>query len=479
MRKDFEQQLTLGCTPIHEVQIPPKMKSHLVNLLASLQYIYTTPKWNKIIFKLLSDRIIGDNKKTGRNGMSLWEVFVLAQVKLCMNISYEDLHHGANYDSLLRGILGVLPSDYSLGKSYEYQNIFDNISLLDESLLKQINEVIIKIGHEIFKKKANTPLCLKTDSFVVETETHFPTDYNLLFDSGRKCIEMIKKLDIPGWRKSNSWTKRLKGLMRELGKVSSSGGKNKTERLEKATKAYLKKTKSLLKRIQEALLFNFKTEKELLLLINLEYYNKMLIKHIDLLDRRLLKGEKIPHEEKIFSIFQPFVEMIKKGKSRPNVEIGKKIAITTDQNNLILDWQISEKESDNELLIPIMDRLLNKYKIESVSFDKGFSSKEDKELLSLYIEKVIMPKKGKLNKEEKEEESKPLFKKLKNKHSAVESNINELEHRGLNRCPNRSYRTFKNYVGLACTAYNLHKIGREMQIQARKKLITKSLKLSA
>ena len=144
-----------------------------------------------------------------------------------------------------------------------------------------------------------------------------------------------------------------------------------------------------------------------------------------------------------------------------------------------MDWQISEKESDNELLIPIMDRLLNKYKIESVSFDKGFSSKEDKELLSLYIEKVIMPKKGKLNKEEKEEESKPLFKKLKNKHSAVESNINELEHRGLNRCPNRSYRTFKNYVGLACTAYNLHKIGREMQIQARKKLITKSLKLSA
>ena len=70
-----------------------------------------------------------------------------------MNISYEDLHHGANYDSLLRGILGVLPSDYSLGKSYEYQNIFDNVSLLDESLLKEINEVIIKIGHEIFKKK--------------------------------------------------------------------------------------------------------------------------------------------------------------------------------------------------------------------------------------------------------------------------------------------------------------------------------------
>ena len=63
---------------------------------------------------------------------------------------------------------------------------------------------------------------------------------------------------------------------------------------------------------KEPLLSDLKTEKELLLLINLEYYNNMLIKHIDLLERRLLKGEKIPHEEKLFSIFQPFVEMIKK-----------------------------------------------------------------------------------------------------------------------------------------------------------------------
>lgn len=479
MRKQFEPQLTLGCTPIHEVKIPPKMKSHLVNLLAALQYIYVNSKWNKMIFKLLSDKIIGDKKKTGRKGMSLWEIFVLAQVKLCMNISYEELHHGANYDTLLRGILGVLPTDYSLGKSYEYQNIFDNVSLLDESVLKEINEMIVQVGHEVFKKKEKAPLRLKTDSFVVETETHFPTDYNLLFDSGRKCIETIKKLQIPGWRKSKSWTSSLKGLMRELGKVSSSGGQNKTDRLEKATKKYLKKSKSLLQRIEEALLYDFQTDKELLLLINLDYYKEMLSKHIDLLERRIIKGEKIPHEEKIFSIFQPFVEMIKKGKSRPNVEIGKKIAITTDQNNLILDWQIAERESDHNLLIPIMDRLLNKHKIKSVSFDKGFSSKEDKELLSLYIEEVIMPKRGKLNKQEKEEESTRRFKKLKNKHSAIESNINELEQRGLNRCPNRSYRTFKNYVGLACTAYNLHKIGREMQIQARKKLLTKSLKLSA
>ncbi len=241
-----------------------------------------------------------------------------------MNISYEELPHGANQDSLLREILGVLPSDFSLGKTYEYQNIYDNISPISEEMLKEINEILVKIGHEIFKKKDKTALRLKTDSFVVETNTHFPTDYNLLYDSCRKSISTIKKLNITGWRKSKSWTKSLKILMRELGKKSSSGGKNKSERVKEAEQAYLKKARVLNRRIQETLEYDFKTEKELKYLIELDYYKEMLLKHMDLLERRLIKGEQIPHYEKIFSIFQPFVEMIKKGKLRQNVEIWKK-----------------------------------------------------------------------------------------------------------------------------------------------------------
>ncbi|MCZ6899316.1 MAG: ISNCY family transposase, partial [Bacteroidetes bacterium] len=79
-------------------------------------------------------------------------------------------------------------TDYSLGKQYQYQNIYDNVTLLDDELLKAINDIIVEVGHEVFKKKGKTgegelALRLKTDSFVVETDTHFPTDYNLLWDS--------------------------------------------------------------------------------------------------------------------------------------------------------------------------------------------------------------------------------------------------------------------------------------------------------
>ena len=164
--------------------------------------------------------------------------------------------------------------------------------------------------------------------------------------------------------------------MRELGRVSINGGKNKLERLKKSSKTYLDKTKNLNKKLEEVLSYDLKEANELKQQIDLLYYNEMLLKHMDLLERRKIKEEKIPHKEKIVSIFQPFTEMINKVKR--TVEIGKKVAITTEENNLIVDWKKCNKESDSEILIPIVDNLLRKYKIKRLSVDKGFSSKENK-----------------------------------------------------------------------------------------------------
>ncbi len=65
------------------------------------------------------------------------------------------------------------------------------------------------------------------------------------------------------------------------------------------------------------------------------------------------------------------------------------------------------------------------------------------------------------------EENSHSFKRLKNKHSAIESNINELENRGLDRCPDRGIDHFKRYIGLGVCAYNLKKIGRQILKQQR------------
>ena len=62
MRQRFEVQLSLGCTPIEEVEVPVKTRSHLAALVAALQHIYVHPEWNERIFTLLASRLVQGKK---------------------------------------------------------------------------------------------------------------------------------------------------------------------------------------------------------------------------------------------------------------------------------------------------------------------------------------------------------------------------------------------------------------------------------
>ncbi len=479
MRKKFEQQLRFGQISIPQVQVNLKNRSAFTKLILALQHLFVTPEYNEKVFSVLEDKILKGKKKTGRPGMDLWIIFVLAQTRLCMNLDYDALHHMANYDKLLRQIMGIEFDNYYAIEpiEFEYQNILDNVSLLDDETVRELNQIVVEMGHNVFKKKEEEPLRLKTDSFVVESNVHFPTDYNLLWDSARKCIDMITKfinkhLNLSGWRKLNYWRRELKNKMRALAQVGRKGGQNKKTRLLEAANNYIETAKLFLDKLEnEKHNFPLSDLKDLDLHIELEYYQSMLIKHIDLVERRLIKGEEIPHHEKLFSIFETYTEWINKGKQNPNVELGKNFQITTDQFNLAVDYKIMENEVDKSTVIALGDRILMRYTVSSWSFDKGFYSKLNKEVLSLYVENVAMRKMGKLTMSEKEEESQAKFKKLCNKHSAVESNINELEHRGLDRCPDKGYEHFKRYLGLGICAYNLHKIGAELLRIEREKTI--------
>lgn len=469
MRTRFEQQFKLGVKLISETPVLKKCRDDAPALIIALLKIFNTPEYNKKIFSILENNILKGKKKTGRNGMNLWQIFVLAQFRLALNLDYDRLHYMVNSDSTLRQLLGIERESGFERIEFSYQRILDNVHLLDDKTLQEINNVIVDFGQkEVFKKKEEAALYVKTDSFVVESNVHFPTDYNLLWDSSRKAISTVEKFtkkysSIEGWRKSYDWFKSLKNLCRAVGKSSSSGGKGKEARVKNATKKYLTKATSLKNKLEKSINdLHIKDVEDLSNVLELERFIMLMDKHINLVYRRIIKGEKIPHEEKMFSIFEQYTEWITKGKQRPSVELGKKLSITTDQYGLIIDYYIMENESDSEILIPTADRILKKHTINSWSFDKGYWHKDNKWLLGTEVENVIMPKKGKRNIQETEEEHTPHFKKLKNKHSAVESNINELEHCGLDRCHDRGYIGFKRYVGIGIIGYNLKRIGKQL-----------------
>ena len=480
MRKRFEQQMELGVLPIAETVVRVKSRDDIPALIKPLLLIYTTPSYNEKIFSILEAKILSGKKSTGRPGLNLWQIFVLAQFRLALDIDYDRLDELVSSHIGLRQLLGIRNNaDFSSDNfiDFSYDRIVDNVRLLDDQTLKQINDVIVDFGHkEVFKKKEEEALFVKSDSYVVESNVHFPTDYNLLWDCARKALDTLDKIlnrcpNLAGWRKTKYWKRQLKNHCRCLGKACASGGKHKEQRVKRATQDYLNKAVLLSKKLHHTNIRLVADDMQTLLLaLELDRFIELLDKHIDLVDRRLLKGEQIPHQEKIFSIFEHYTEWVNKGKSRPNVELGKKVSITTDHYGLILDHLVMENCVDSQIVIQTADNLIPVYKIASWSFDKGYYHTDNKTYLKEKVAQVVMPKKGKRNKTENTEETTPAFKKLKNKHSAVESNINELEHCGLNRCPDKGYEAFKRYVAMGITAYNLKRIGRELLKQEREAL---------
>lgn len=290
---------------------------------------------------------------------------------------------------------------------------------------------------------------------------------NLLWDAARKCIDTAEWFreneNITGWRKSKAWRRDIKKVFRISSRTSSLGGKNKEERLHSVVGQYLEICKRLNEKVEDlqsqvnCLTDTVSLAKQL----DLKYYHEMLIKHIDLVDRRILQGEKIPSVEKLYSIFETHAEWLTKGKKFKPVEIGHNVLIATDQFNFIIHHQVLENQTDVETTQHLASKLTEKYPklINTLSLDKGFYSKKNKEFVEKIIPNPVMPKKGKRNKEETKREREPSFKKLRNAHSTVESNIHQLGHNGLNRCPDKGIKNFKRYTSLSVLAYNLHKLG--------------------
>jgi IS5 family transposase len=159
MRQRFEQQTTMGITPIHEVKFPLRSRDELPPVLKGLQYIFNTAELNKRIFQLLEEKVCSDKKKTGRKGMDLWHILVLGVVRHTLGANWDRMEHIANYDRLLRQILGIHTELIGMEeKEFAYQTIVDNVSFMDETLLEQINQIVAEHGHTLLKKKKKSSL---------------------------------------------------------------------------------------------------------------------------------------------------------------------------------------------------------------------------------------------------------------------------------------------------------------------------------
>jgi len=495
MRKIIENQLKIGQVDIANIELDLRSRDEIPQLLLGLQAIYKNRQTRRKVFAIL-EQIVPEDVDTdnGRPGMDLWSILVLGTLRLNCNWDYDKLLEIANNHKTVREFLGH--TIFEFDDQYALQTLKDNVSLFTPEHIDQINQVVVRAGHKILGCDTES-LKGRCDSFVVETDVHYPTDINLLWDAVRKIITLIAEecfsLGITEWRQSDYILRKIKkafNLARRLKRSNARSEERKAkqeQRIIQAHQQYIDLVQSYVERAKFSLAFLKQSGLgKVANIIVIENFILHADRQIDQIYRRVIKDEKIPHSEKVFSIFEEHTEWISKGKAGVPQELGLKVCVLEDQHGFILHHHVMVDQTDDQVAVEMVAETKKRYNgLIRCSFDKGFHSRKNQQELTRLLDRVVLPRKGRLSKAAQQIESSEEFIYARRKHAAVESAINALENHGLDRCPDHGLHGFRRYVGLAVLSRNIQKLGAMLQkpklkkIQRRKKAAARQFSLAA
>jgi len=466
MRKIYQEN-TLWTTPIEKVKIM-KSRHELTYVLRGLIYIIENREdILKLVYEDLTKNKCGQK---GRKGMSAVMAITLLVVRNSIKCNYAELEWILHNDKTILAILGNSPENPI--QLFDEKTIHQNLNKIRVETIEKINEAVIEGAKGLGYEKGGK---IRGDSFVCERNIHFPSESSLLWDCARIIIRNSQRVDkkIIG-RQAKHHRRQIKLVVRNIGIIRKSKGKNKEKRIKIAHRILILRMKKIIKKIKKY----DKIREEILLIKNgspdinssktIVISSAVVIaeKIMELAQRRIFNEEDIPNNEKILSIFEKEVELINRGKYPISIEFGHKIFLHQSESGFIVDWAIMQRGAkDSEQIKPSIERIKNKYSIvfDSGSYDKGFYTPDNKENLTKLFKKemVVIPKKGKLNKEETEKESSKLFKKLRFFRARIESLISSLVRgNGMGLCPDKGMKKYKTYIASCILSRNLHTLGK-------------------
>jgi len=473
MRKAFDRQRRLDCPSVARVSLNLNCRNETIPILRGLQHIYSTPKVRDSILQAIARDVNGKSSaKHGRPGLSYWEILVLAAARLGCGYDYDQLQDLAENHRALRQVMGIgdWESEEKDQRRFDWRRIESNVNLLRPETIEQINQAIIEEGHRLEPKAAET---VRGDSFVVETNIHYPTDSRLIADGLRKVLGFATMLAAlfgwNGWRQHKHLDRKAKRLVRKIERIAARKGNGYQERMKQPYRELLEVAEMLLTRadtLRETVrkYGTFSSVETLALDQELETFVQRTRQVCGLARRRVLEGETIPNHEKLFSIFETHTQLYKRGKAGEPVQFGRLVLIFEDGAGFIThSYLLPRDKSDRDVVIEQMRKAQERHqgRICRASFDRGFHSPENQEELAKIVKHPCLPMPGAKQAATQEKTASVEFRAARQSHPGVESAIGALQSgNGLERCRDRTEKGFERYLGLGVLGRNLHVLGK-------------------
>ena len=344
---------------------------------------------------------------------------------------------------------------------------------LGPQVIKRVHEQIVEIART---KEVIEGRRMRVDTTVTETNIHHPTDSSLLGDGVRVLTRTMKKITkIAGevGTKLRNRSRSVKLRVLDIARAARAKGPRSPEKLKRNYRQLLESTSRVVgqaRQFSKEIADGIKRSKDIVKQLALEGLRQEIdtmiprVKQVMKQTRaRIFRGD-TRSEGKIFSLFEPSTEIIRKGKAAKPNEFGKMIKLQEAENQIIIDYEVYDRRpNDADLLVPAIEAHQAKLgrTPHLVAADAAFySDKNEKAAKMKGVKRVCVPNRSTKSAERKREQKKRWFRQGQKWRTGSEGRVSVTKRRhGLNRCRYKGDDGMKRWVGFGVIADNLINIG--------------------
>jgi IS5 family transposase len=367
------------------------------------------------------------------------------------------------------------------GRVPNHRTLNRNFNRLRPETVRLLNEAVVDAAVEMRVGKVRK---LREDTTVVETNIHFPTDSGLLWDLVRVQTRLVHELrNELGGRLRFQFSDRTRRARRRMQEIHRMTGRTRTRQQVRKYRDLLRVTDEVMRnavthaKAAQGILDSLDRMSAAVvsaLAAEIQEFARLGQRVVDQTRRRVIDGEQLPVEEKLFSIFEPHTDLIVRGKARTPVEFGHKVLIIESSYGLITDYEILKgNPPDQNHVKPTLDYHQKRFGAppELLATDRGFDSTDNVAACKQAGVIDCIPQRGGQKTPERQAyEKSRAFKQGQRFRAGIEGRISVLfRGRGMKRCLNHGRDRFEVFVGMAVLANNLLVLAALLEKQKRRR----------
>jgi transposase, IS5 family len=367
--------------------------------------------------------------RTGRYGIAPDRLLRCCVMKHLKGWSFRDLERELRSNLVYRQF-----THFDAEPTPDFSTFSRTFALLSPEVTEQIHQRVVGLAREQGVARGRR---LRTDTTVVETNIHYPTDSTLLGDGIRVLSRSLKRLAAKcqeGTLKVVDHGRAVKHRLLEICRAAKSLSQAGQQRLQESYRKLLGVTGSVVRQAKAALEgWEGRRLKVVGKLVQAETQTAQLRHFLPLVEKVVAQTrQRLWNKDrhvvgKILSLFEVHTQVIRKGKPDKPTEFGRLVRIDEVEHGMVSGYQVQEgNAADTNAWVPALKHHEDLFgqAPSLATADRGFFSAEnEREAKARGVEKVVLPGRGRLSETRAERQKQRWFQRARRWRAGSEATI--------------------------------------------------------